>query len=590
MISGFRGCVGDFPFRPIRPGSAAQLTQAGDRFIYETGGSLVEKYEDASLIVLYTGRLDNIEELAGKCGTSYDDQDDSAIVADLYKRESAAVPAGLIGDFSFVIFDKTRRHLLLAKDQLGIKPLFWYQTDHALLFATRIADLIDLLAEKPKINQEYIATELLNYTQPVDKTFYSDLYRLKPAHFGLFRPSGKWELKPYWDLKRVDLSHLHTDEAVMQELRKLLFQAVACRIRKANRVGCQLSGGIDSSLIAVVLSRIMGTDRLYTSSFVLNEKTAAFVENPKDEKDTQQAVIRFAALKPENHHNIEEFHFRDFYDEMDSIQEVYAGIANSDCIWQETLFKEAAEKQGVQVMFSGFPGDEGISNSGMLYYYDYIGRLQVWRLIRLLLTHPVRTLKQLVKYGISMIRGEYRKGFRKIQRSRSLLAPDSVWNKRIRYTGFTFYPTFKKFLKKQMLRSHTTLRSESEGFYAGKYGIHTVYPLADIRLLEFVYSLPTRFFEPKDYPRQLIRDLSKGLIPENVRLQPKRNGAKTLAFADYWHQVKYEQIKDRPIHDHFGLFVSPDQIQPINNEKGLVEYIRMNKLHETDLLIEKNLT
>ena len=69
-----------------------------------------------------------------------------------------------------------------------------------------------------------------------------------------------------------------------------------------------------------------------------------------------------------------------------------------------------------------------------------------------------------------------------------------------------------------------------------------MYPLADIRLLEIMYSLPADLFKPKPYSRALFRNLAIGILPEKVRLQPKRSGAKTLAFADYWIHTKSAEL------------------------------------------------
>ncbi len=539
------------------------------------------------LVLMFLGRIDNIRYLSGKLNMP-GDSTDIDLVFRAYELFGENCPEHLIGDFSFAIFDKKRQKLLLAKDQVGVKPLFYLLKENCLFFATTIADLISLLKKKEPLNQKYIAKELLSYQQEVEDTFYESVKRLKPAHTLVFDSKHELQISRYWDLAPIDLSHLKTDQEIYTLLLKTLEEAITCRIRKSHRVGCQLSGGMDSSAIAVLLSRLMDKKHLHTYSFVLNEETKAYMESGIDEKATQQIIIDYAGLIPENHHPVEKFHYKTVLEEFESTQSLYAGAANSNCIWQESMFKKAAEENQVNVMFSGFPGDEGISNSGSLYFFDYLGNFNLKGLAGLFFSQPLRTIKKIIFYLLSFVRGTYKKSFSKILRSRSLLHPKSSYHKKLIHNSFKFYPTFKKFLKTQMLRSHTCPRTESEGLYAGKYGIETVYPLADIRLLQLVYSLPARFFKPEKYNRAVFRNLCKGILPDEVRLQPKFSGAKTLAFADYWWLSKHKSLKDYEIEDRLGMFIDLDQYRSKVIEGEFMMKRGLVHLKELDYLINRN--
>ena len=80
-----------------------------------------------------------------------------------------------------------------------------------------------------------------------------------------------------------------------------------------------------------------------------------------------------------------------------------------------------------------------------------------------------------------------------------------------------------------------------------------MYPLADIRLLEYVISLPMLFFDTQEYDRALFRNICKGILPESVRLQQKYNGAMTLAFAEYSKKKAIEELKNYQIKNHLQL-------------------------------------
>ena len=157
---------------------------------------------------------------------------------------------------------------------------------------------------------------------------------------------------------------------VFDELRRLFNKAVETRLAGVNIAATQLSGGLDSSAITVLASRIMPKENLHTFSFVLNEKTRAYSERGIDEQVTQNSILAYANLHVENHHLSDGFYYRDTFACYDKSDEIMGGFANSDSIWQDSMYKQAAEF-GVELIFSGFPGDEGISNSGYRYIFSF---------------------------------------------------------------------------------------------------------------------------------------------------------------------------------------------------------------------------
>ena len=142
-------------------------------------------------------------------------------------------------------------------------------------------------------------------------------------------------------------------------------------------------------------------------------------------------------------------------------------------------------------------------------------------------------------------------------------------------------------MKSQMCRPHTCHRTESEGAYANQYGIETVYPLADIRLLRLVYSLPVRLFRPKPYSRALFRNLCLGILPDKVRLQPKFSGAMTLAFAKYWKKTQADELRDYKLKNHTGLMIESDVIDKFDEESESLKGFSIN-VRKMDYIIDQH--
>lgn len=532
-------------------------------------------------------RIDNIDELQLQLQLS-DDTEEKEIIVAAYQQWGKDCVKHFIGDFSFAIWDESKKLLFLAKDQMGIRPLFYIEQDGLLYFGTTIPSIKAALLKKPALNENYIAKELRNYPQQVEDTFFKDIKRLKPAHSIVVNPGEKIEEIRYWELNTVDLSYCKNNEDYYALLRKTLETAIKSRIRGKKNVGCQLSGGMDSSAIAVLLSRLMDKKQLHTYSFVLDETTRAYSDNGIDEQGTQEEIINYANLIRENHHPITGFHYKDVFEELHRHNEVMGGLANSNCIWQDSLYKIAAEKNQVEVIFSGFPGDEGISQNGNNYFYDYLNDFNIKGIFQFLIEFKRGAIIKLIHYYRAKKAKTTVLNYSKIQKKRNLLNPKSQFHKELKDNSFTFNPSFKNWQKQQICRAHTSLRTESEGAYANQYGIETAYPLADIRLLEIMYSLPTELFKPKPFSRALFRNLCENILPDNVRLQSKRNGAKTLAFVEYWKKRKSEELKDYKIKNHTGLMISTEEYRKQEGESETMKINRFNSMKEMDYLIDLN--
>lgn len=533
--------------------------------------------ENERYVLAASVRLDNRNELSEILQIDIKKSDHEFLLASfiLFKEDCVK---HLIGDFSFVVWDKHTNNLFLAKDHLGIRPLFYYKNEDLFLFSTSITAIKAVFDKPLKISELYIAYELKGYQMPVELTFFEDLKRLKPAHYLNFSlTEGLNEEQQYWELQQKDISKYKTEKDKITEMRRLFEEAVKCRTNSVKNIGCQLSGGLDSSAITVQVSRTVHNNKLHTYSFVLNDKTKEYSEKKLDGQKDQNLIIEFANLNRSNHHNIEEFHFKDIFEELHHRNLIMGGLANSDAVWETTMYKEA-EKNNIGIIFSGFPGDECLSNNGNRYYYDYIFFKNWGMLFQFIKKRKLKAIIEIGIYYYTKHFGIYFFQSKSKINKRLLLNINSKFQNVIKNSFETFYPTFKLHLKNQICRAHTCLRSESEGAYALQFGIETVYPLADIRLLEFTYSLPTEIFIPEPMPRIQFRKMCEGLLPDIIRNQSKL-GAITVAFAEFWKKKKIAEINNYTLVNTFEM---------INTKFNDKNEVRELKGKEVDFLIELN--
>jgi asparagine synthase (glutamine-hydrolysing) len=530
-----------------------------NKFLFNTPESVntTNIYQNERYVLAATCRVDNREKLATKISIENPlKASDHEYILAAYTYYQEKCVEHLLGDFSFVVWDKKEQTLFMAKDHLGIKPLFYYFDENFLLFSTNIHCIKAVKGANLALDELYIARELKNFSATFQDTFFQYIKRLKPAHFIKFCPPKSNILEQrYWELSPVDISAFKTEEEIYEELRRLFTEAVVCRTRTTKNIGCQLSGGLDSSAIAVLLARNIDKNRLHTYSFVLSDKTRPYSEKGIDEQETQNIIIEYADLLKENHHKIEDFHYKDVFEELEASNLIMGGYSSSDCIWQDTMFKKAGENK-VGYIMSGFPGDECVSNSGSLYYYEYLGNRNWKELFKLIKNEKIKGLRKIGSYLKAKYYGTYRIAYRDIQNQRNLLNPQSPYNQLLKVDkeAFKFHPTFKEYLKNQICRPHTCHRTESEGLYATQYSMETVYPLADIRLLQFTYSISAYLFAPKKLSRMLFRNICKNILPDSVRLQTKYNGAMTLAFAEYWHKQQITSLSQSILVNKLRLY------------------------------------
>jgi asparagine synthase (glutamine-hydrolysing) len=518
-------------------------------------------------------RLDNREELISliesKRGkTIKENHSDHFLLLYLFELFHEQCVDFLVGDFSFVVWCKTTEMLFMVKDHLGVRPLFYHKmSDDSLVFSTSIS-LIKQAVNKPlKLNLRYISGELKDIPPSnVEETFFEDVFRLKPAHYILFNKSTNFNAQEvrYWSLNTLDLSKFSSEKDIYKKLEQLFLEAVMCRTRTHKNIGCQLSGGMDSSAIAVLLARNFDRNRIHTYSFVLSEKTLPYSKTKIDEKSAQQIVLNHAKLKLDNHHLIEDFHYIDAFDEWQQCNKIMGGYGNSDCIWEDTLFMNASKNQ-VGFIMSGFPGDECVSTYGQTFYYDYLHHTKIGEILKFIFLSPLPNSKKVISYYLT----KYKlKSSSAVNQERNLLKANTMYDKSMNHQNLLGNaPTFKDYLKHKICGVHPTLRMESEFLYASQYGIEPVYPLADIRLIQFVYSLPTEMFRPKKHDRVVFREMCKNILPDSIRLQPKVNGAFTLAFVEYWKEKQIEDLKNYEVIDSLELFHSKGKVSWEKPEK-----------------------
>ncbi|HET7442313.1 MAG TPA: asparagine synthase (glutamine-hydrolyzing) [Terriglobales bacterium] len=223
--------------------------------------------------IVYNGEVYNFAEIRAWLeadGISFTSHCDTEVILKAYGRWGTACPKHFRGMFAFAIWDAGQQQLFLARDRLGIKPLYYAMTDGGMVFASEVRAILASGLISRRLNQVALAQYLSFGSIYEPETIIEGIAALAPGHCLLWKASGVDDLA-YWELRPP--ARLESTEAkqVEQEVAELLNEAVSLRCVSDVPIGVFLSGGIDSSAIVAALHRLR-TPNVGTFSLVFQEQ------------------------------------------------------------------------------------------------------------------------------------------------------------------------------------------------------------------------------------------------------------------------------------------------------------------------------
>lgn len=249
--------------------------------------------EDGSLWIIYNGEVFNYIELKEeliKKGHIFSTETDTEVVIHLYEELGPKCLEKLNGQFAIAIWDSLKKELFLARDRVGIRPLYYTQVNGKFLFASEIKAIFLDADVSREIDPESLFQVFTFWTTLTSKTIFKDIYELSPGYYMIIK-DGKIFQKPYWNVPYYAPEERWSGsyEEAEEELKSLLKDAIRLRLRADVPVGAYASGGLDSSLVTAFIAKYFN-NRLRTFSM-------SFQENPFDETPFQESLTKFLGTK-----------------------------------------------------------------------------------------------------------------------------------------------------------------------------------------------------------------------------------------------------------------------------------------------------
>ncbi len=224
------------------------------------GGHQPMPNEDASVWVAFNGELYNWPEMKPRLaarGHAFRGNSDTEMLLHLWEEKGPALLDDLRGMFAFALYDTRQRRLLLARDRVGKKPLFWHDDGSRIVFASELKSLVLDPSVPREPDPRAIADFLTFQYVPQPETIYRGVRKLPPGH-RLVCDAGGPRVERYWSLP-VGADPSWSPAAAVERLRELLAEAVRIRLMSDVPLGAFLSGGIDSSVVVALMARASAT-------------------------------------------------------------------------------------------------------------------------------------------------------------------------------------------------------------------------------------------------------------------------------------------------------------------------------------------
>ena len=228
--------------------------------------------------IVFNGEIYNhlqLREKLEQLGHTYSSQTDTETILHLYEERGSNVVDDIEGDFALAIWDAHRAQLFLARDRIGVKPLYYYDRDGRFIFASEIKAILQHPAVTPEIDEELLYHYLTFLTTPAPRTLFKHIHKLPAGHFLVLDRRGDARITQYWDAlpPREPFDTAVSEEEREAEILSLLRASIKKRMMSDVPFGVFLSGGVDSSANVALMSELMSQPvRTFTVGFEDSEE------------------------------------------------------------------------------------------------------------------------------------------------------------------------------------------------------------------------------------------------------------------------------------------------------------------------------
>lgn len=492
-------------------------------------------YND-KFIITYNGEVYNYLEIKDELlnlGYKFKSCSDTEIILLGYVEWKEKIIDKLNGMFAFAIYDIQENSCFIARDRTGVKPLYYYETEEELYFFSEPKQIImsNILEAEPNKNsiKEYLAFQ---FTLK-DETFFNGIKKLLPGHFIKYK-NGIKIITQYWSLDNIEIDEKITYTEAKKNIQYLISDAIKLRLRSDVKVGCYLSGGIDSSIVSTISSKNL--EKLDTYTF-----TSKKFPN-QDESEVAQKTSKYINS---SHHEIK-MEFDELLDLWkESVYYMDEPEVGYSLLSQMKISKEVSKN--IKVVLGGQGGDE------LFYGYDWHTQIAtslrnklldfdfIYKLKAILNILKTQSIKQNIKWALTKIRNTHiDREYFNFWKSTGLFyylkdkKVETKFYKQLKFDNKLL--SIKKFEYKYWLQGLLHVEDRSS-MYAS---LESRVPLLDYRIAEYVFKLNPSYMIDGILNKKILIDSFRENLISDVSDNKNKKGYSSPIVA--W--FKNEDIKN----------------------------------------------
>jgi asparagine synthase (glutamine-hydrolysing) len=497
------------------------------------------------IMLVFDGRLDNRDDLTRQLREYVEvspDAPDAEVAACCYEVRGVEFARHLVGDFAVAVFDRHQQHAVLARDVIGIRPLYYRYTGAALFFASEIKALLVDRELRTRPNDRLLAELLLGRLHRRDddgSTLFEGIYGVGASHVGIFT-RARSDVRRYWDFDGRPAAAASFDECA-EGLRYHLQRAVERRLRSRHPVAVAVSGGLDSSSIFCLARQSPQATPLVGLTYSTRDG------QPSDESAFIEAVER-ASGQPIRYLNPPPAGV--LFRAAEVVEHTEAPMLDAQWFRGERLLSEA-NRAGARTILTGHWGDQILFDQAYLVDLLHAGS---WLAVRAHLKEfrhwfPDATGEFYRRLVADLLEHDLpvwvRRSVRVARRSWGRAAPWDDWYSRqfrmaagpdvfsrdlshAQSNGGSHVTVLARALYREVRSRYHAFCLEWNNKTAAQYGVDSAFPFLDRDLVEFVLGVPGPVLVRSGVPKALLRRALSDTVPGSI-LQRRTKGDFTAA-------------------------------------------------------------
>ena len=471
-------------------------------------------YLDKKYTVTYNGEVYNYIEIRKELeeyNYSFNSNTDTEVILASYDKWGEDCVNKFNGMWAFAIYDKKKDIIFCSRDRFGIKPFYYTEVDNKFIFGSEIKQLLEFYPNR-YVNKHILMDYLIiGFEEHTNETFFDNIFKLEQSHNLIYDlKSNSYKIKEYYDIKLDGkISDLNENESI-EKYKLKLEGSINIRLRSDVKVGTCLSGGLDSSSIATIASKLYNSES--TDKFIAIH--AKSTQKNNDESEFAKDVSRHCNLdlkivEPTN---------EDFLNNIDEVIYTQEEPFGSPSIFMQYFVMKKAKEVNCKVMLDGQGGDETLLGYER-YYPAYLRSLSIFNGIKGFVQssrNSKLTMKQLAQYFIYFTSSTIR--IKRLKSKNSYIKKEFLnrINKNMIVQNSYSYRDIYKLQKDEILYTQMPHLLRYEDKNSMRNSIETRLPFIDYKVLETAMNINNNFKIKDGWSKYILRKVVENILPNNI--------------------------------------------------------------------------